>query len=78
MGVVPFQSAQMRAEAATLRAEAEVLARGGGTGVGWLLGVAARRPSVPEEKRRRLLALVGELERVQGFGWVFGDEEGIA
>jgi hypothetical protein len=78
MGVVPFQSAQAHAGAAALSAEAEKLARHGGTEVGWLLGAAARRPGVPEDDRRRMLALVDELEQVQGFRWVFGDEEGIA
>lgn len=77
MEVVPFRSAQARAEAAALRAEAEVLARDGGPEVGWLLGAAARRPGVPEDDRRRLLALVDELEQLQGFKWFFGDEEDV-
>ena len=32
----------------------------------------------PPEARERLLAIVYEIEREQGFGWYFGDEEETA
>jgi hypothetical protein len=40
-----------------------------GERAGWVIGVAARTTQEPE-RRRRLLALIEEIERVAGFGWV--------
>ena len=45
-----------------------------GERAGWVIGVAARATPEPE-RRRRFLALVEEIERIAGFGWVFGDKE---
>ena len=76
MGVVPFQTPRQRAEAVELRATAEAMVAELGTRAGWVIGVAARTTQEPE-RRRRLFALVDEIERVAGFGWVLGDEEGL-
>ena len=74
MAVVPFRATRQRAEGDDLRATAEAIVAELGERAGWVIGVAAR--STPEpETRQRLLALVDEIERVAGFGWVLVDED---
>jgi hypothetical protein len=67
MAVVPFRAARERAEGDDLRATAEAIFAELGERAGWVIGLAARATQEPE-RRQRLFALVGEIERVAGFG----------
>jgi hypothetical protein len=74
MGVVPFRTARQRAGSDDLRSTAEAIVAELGERAGWVIGVAARATQEPE-RRKRLFALVDEIERVAGFGSVFGEED---
>ena len=74
MGVLPFQTAQERVEAAELRAEANAVIARLGAGAGWFVGVTARSKQVSPEFRKRLLAIKAEIERIQRYGWFFPED----
>ena len=74
MGVLPFQTAQARAGAAELRAEAEAVITRLGAGAGWFVGATARSKQVSPEFRKRLLAVKAEIERIQRYGWFFPED----
>jgi hypothetical protein len=66
MTVVPFRSAQLRAE---LRIEAKALVEAIGSRAGLLVGRMALLPDLAEGERGQLRALADEIDQVQGFGW---------
>lgn len=61
-----------------LRAEAERAVDALGLRAGQIIGLVARLPATPEAERRELLALAEAIRDVQGFGWVFADQEPAA
>ena len=71
--VVPF-----RWQARALRVQAQALVAELGDRAGYVIGVAARLPETPVDQREALLALVDEIEAVQGFGWYLPDDEPAA
>ena len=68
----------IRAQALAPRAQAQALVAELGDRAGYVIGVAARLPETPVDQREALLALVDEIEAVQGFGWFFPGDEGPA
>ena len=79
--VVRFRSAreiQAERKREELRIVARCLIDEIGCQAGYEVGLIARLPRLAPEARERRLAIVYEIERDQGFGWYFGDEEETA
>ena len=73
-----FRSARERAaerESEELRGVALCLIEELGCQAGCLISLVARLPNLAPESRDRLLRIVAEIERKQGFGWYFPDAE---
>ncbi|MBA3323848.1 MAG: hypothetical protein H0T41_00715, partial [Rhodobacteraceae bacterium] len=72
--IVPFAHPCGIADRRQIEAAARQLIEELGDKAGHSVGVFARSPSLKPPARARLLAVVDEIERQQGFGWRFGDD----
>lgn len=72
--IIPFRSAQALARQ-QLEEQAAVLIEAMGSDAGYRVGCIARLADVDDIRRARLLALAEEIDRRQGFGWHFAENE---